>query len=494
MRIAIVGGGVVGLCCAVEAAATGMDVVLLDHPADPHGSATLAAGAMLGVIGEVTADELRRVGDGAATRAKAAALWPPLLEALGSVGPAPRVGAGGTFVVATRERDRAHLDAMQAEAARLAVAADEVSWPDLPSWVHPDGRSPLATLWVDDGWIDPRPLAEALHRWLDRHRVDRRSGEVVRCTGDRDRVTGVELADGSVVSADVVLLCAGVATTSILAASGLHDVVPAVVGGKGVSLRVRATPALPSVVRTPNREFACGVHAVPAADGTTVLGATNRVSSDPSVMGAARLSEIGHVLDAIGRDLHAGFGTADLVSVQYGHRPTSVDGRPLAGASEVPGLAVATGTGRNGVLLAPLLARWAIAEAAGETVLENQFGLEGRAAHLSRSRGAVEQLLAGSGDDLVDWLLDADGRLRATERQTLTRFLGVALSALLGDCGREEVTHARTLLAAMPIAEAIPEVFLRLAGELPWMAEHAGGGPDSAPIAGASAHRSRGLG
>lgn len=493
MRVVVVGGGVVGLCCAVEATQAGMDVLLLDHVGHSGGSASLAAGAMLGVIGEVTADELRCDPDEPATRAEAARLWPPLCELLASVGPAPRIGSGGSFVVATRAKDLAHLKAMKAEAGRLRIGNEDVGVEDLPVWFRRPGYAPLATLWVDEGWIDPRTTMEAIRGWLDQNGVDRREGQVVRCTRDGDSVTGVELLDGATVSGSVVL-SAGVATTGILEASGLGDVAPRVVGGKGVSLRVRGGLALPTVLRTPNREFACGVHAVPASDGTTLLGATNRVSSDPAVMGAARLSEIGHILDEVRRDLHPGFGAADLVAVGHGHRPTSVDGRPLAGASEVPGLALATGTGRNGVLIAPLIARWVVAEVAGQAVPENRYGLEGRAARVRQAAEAAPELLARSGDDIVDWLVGDDGRLGAVERHMLARVLEVVLPAALGGGQSKQVARARELLDAMPIPEALPEMLLHLAGSLPGMAASVGGGTDSARAASAPAHRSRRVG
>jgi glycine oxidase len=59
---------------------------------------------------------------------------------------------------------------------------------------------------------------------------------------------------------------------------------------------------------------------------------------------------------------------ADLGIIRVGHglRPVSADGMPYVGASAIPGLALATGHGREGIIHAPLAGEAIAALAAGE--------------------------------------------------------------------------------------------------------------------------------
>ena len=94
-------------------------------------------------------------------------------------------------------------------------------------------------------------------------------------------------------------------------------------------------------------------YVVPRADGSLVLGATSEEQGFDTTVTA----------DGVFRLLEAAYevlpdvAELELVSARAGLRPATRDNRPVIGASATPGLAWATGHGRNGVLLAPLTAR-----------------------------------------------------------------------------------------------------------------------------------------
>ena len=92
---------------------------------------------------------------------------------------------------------------------------------------------------------------------------------------------GVHTRASGLVAAAQVVLATGAHTNELLARSGLAGLLPPLLGGRGVSVLVRATDPTPGCVRTPNRAFACGLHVVPRADGMTYLGATNRLTTTP---------------------------------------------------------------------------------------------------------------------------------------------------------------------------------------------------------------------
>ena len=111
-----------------------------------------------------------------------------------------------------------------------------------------------------------------------------------------------------------------------------------------------------SVIRTPNRAFACGLHCVPRGDGVLYLGATNIISERPKQQ--ALISDVQFLLDCAVDQLNLDLHDAEIISIQVGNRPIPADGFPLIGECCIKGLWLATGTYRDGLHQSPLLARY----------------------------------------------------------------------------------------------------------------------------------------
>ena len=122
---------------------------------------------------------------------------------------------------------------------------------------------------------------------------------------------------------------------------------------KGQILRLRLPPELPQLERTVRGVVqGASIYLVPRSDGELVVGATvEERGADTSVTAGAVYSlcrDAQLVVPAVAE--------AELVEASAGLRPGSHDNSPYVGATEVPGLLVATGHYRNGILLAPLTA------------------------------------------------------------------------------------------------------------------------------------------
>ena len=167
---------------------------------------------------------------------------------------------------------------------------------------------------------------------------------------------GVHTRGAGLVAVGQVVLATGAHTYELLARSGLTRLLPPLLAGRGVSVLVHATDPAPGCVRTPNRAFSCGLHVVPRADGTTYLGATNRLTTTPEAQSGPQLSELDDLIGGCVRELDRRLRRAEVVSMSVGHRPVTPDRLPLVGRTAEPWLLVATGTWRNGVVLAPLIA------------------------------------------------------------------------------------------------------------------------------------------
>ncbi|GAA0910697.1 hypothetical protein GCM10009558_098870 [Virgisporangium aurantiacum] len=175
---------------------------------------------------------------------------------------------------------------------------------------------------------------------------------------DAGRATGLALADGTRISGDQVVLACGAATQRLI--DGVDDLnvrIPRLVHGHGVSVVVRTaagTPPARSVLRTPNRSFACGLHLVPRSSGTVYLGATNAIHFDePAGPG---IDDVTFLLGCAVHQLDRRLRVASVERLQSGSRPASFDGFPLIGETSLAGLWLASGTYRDGLHLSPLVA------------------------------------------------------------------------------------------------------------------------------------------
>jgi len=182
--------------------------------------------------------------------------------------------------------------------------------------------------------------------------------EAVAVCVEGGRAAGVELRSGEVLRADHVVLAAGARSLALL--DHLEDLrhrIPPMVSGYGVSTLLKTEDGkLPStVLRTPNRAFACGLHAVPRADGVIYVGATNIISEQPRRHAA--VGDLQFLLGCAVDQLHTNLSESALLAVQVGNRPVPADGFPLIGSGGVDGLWLATGTYRDGLHQSPLLAQ-----------------------------------------------------------------------------------------------------------------------------------------
>jgi len=341
-----VGGGVIGRSGAWRAARAGLRVAVVD-PATDDGASWVAAG-MLAPVTEAHFGEERLV----ALLVEGASRWPGFADELeADAGTEIGYRRCGTVLVALDASDRAVADDLLALQHSLGLEATRLSGRqcrELVPALAPGVRGGAVV--PGDHQVDNRRLLGALGEALARAGVSTVRGTVRAVTrGPGGRATGVVLADGSVLGAGSVVLCAGAETPGI---AGLPPgTLPPVRPVKGHVVRLRGgLRLLDRTVRGLVRGRPC--YLVPREDGSVVLGATSEERGfDRSVQAGAV-----HALLDDARALVPGIDELELVACQAGLRPGSPDNGPSVGWSAVPGLAVATGHYRNGILLAPLTA------------------------------------------------------------------------------------------------------------------------------------------
>lgn len=351
-KIAIVGGGVIGLALAWRLAEDGAEVVVFDA-GDAVPAATRAAAGMLSPAFEYGAGALADpMFDLCLAGLRRWRQFAPALEAASGMSLDYR--PGGVLGLAFDGAEAAHFADIVAsatlrggEARILNGAAARRREPAISSDV-------VAALWApEDAQVDPRLVSAALRRAV------KRAGGVLADA----RVRAVAAADGSAAQivldagateiADAVVLAAGFAAADI----ELPVPAPPVFPVKGEAFAVRAEgEGLRSVLRGP------GAYLCPKADSRIVIGATQApharaLGPDPAAIAKLR-AEAGRIAPFI----------ADCPELERwaGLRPATPDAAPILGRDPrgPDNFFLALGHYRNGVLLAPETAAHLAAEIA----------------------------------------------------------------------------------------------------------------------------------
>lgn len=354
--VVVVGGGVIGLSGAWQAARAGLDVAVVD-PDPGHGS-TWAAAGMLAPVAEAHFGEESL----AALNVDAVRAWPAfarLLEA--SSGLPVHFRPDGTLLVAGDPSDRAATDRVLAFHQAIGLAAERLgarACRDAEPLLAP-GISGGVDL-PDDHQVDNRAVVGALVAACRSAGVDLVADDVASVDVAGGRVGGVTLGGGGRLVATVVVLAAGSRSGAL---PGLPDHVrPPVRPVRGITVRLHAGTGVPRLRRTV-RALVHGrtCYLVPRDDGGLVVGATmEERGEDVSVP----LGGLADLLDDA-RTVVPALDEYAVVETASGLRPGSPDNGPLVGATAVEGLLVATGHFRNGILLAPLTATEIAGLAAG---------------------------------------------------------------------------------------------------------------------------------
>ncbi len=337
----IVGAGITGLSIGFRAAQMGLEVLVLERD-DPADGASAVAAGMLAPVTEATFGEEKLLGLNLA----GAARWPSFAQELGAAANQPiDLLTSGTLHLATNRDQAAELERLYGYQKSLDLQVERLTagaCRELEPALHPSIRAGI--LAREDRAVEPRRVIRALEKSLHAAGGTLRTGSSVRSirTGDHPAVT---LEDGAVLAAGTVVLAAG-------CWSGLIDGVPKPVAAalrpvKGQILRLRHRPDHPvlltHVLRTEE------VYLVPRADGEVVVGASVEEKGFDTTATAGGVFEL---LRSAG-EVIPGVRELQLAEVNVGLRPGSPDNAPLLGTA-APGLVVAAGHFRNGILLAPI--------------------------------------------------------------------------------------------------------------------------------------------
>ena len=335
--VVVVGGGIMGCACAWELARRGASVILFERSI-PGAEASSAAAGILGATVEAKHDgPLARLG------AASMRLYPAFVRELTrQTGIDPEYRECGVLEVDFRRRA-----GRRTERPALARSGSRVVEGRALRRLEPSLSPRLVSgvLHPRDARVDPRLLLRALRIAAARDGVVFRTGAYVRRVVTKgERAAGIALDDGEIVRAKHVVVAAGSWTTLV---EGTGLAAGAVVPARGQIVEVETPePLLGRVV------FGSRAYLVPRDDGRVLVGSTLEF------VGYRREVTAGAVHALLGEAIRLvpALANAELRSSWSSFRPYTKTELPLIGKSAIPGLVLATGHYRNGILLAPITA------------------------------------------------------------------------------------------------------------------------------------------
>jgi glycine oxidase len=338
VKVVIVGGGIMGMSVAIDLATLGDDVTVLEKSI-PGAEASSAAAGML-------APQLEVLGPGPLLELclRSRELYPDWVRRLQAL---TEVDVGyrecGTLEVASSEEHCSELDATCRWQRNLGLECellDDAAVRRLEPQLAP---SHGALHLPEDHQVDPPRLMRALPIAAARVGARIRRGQVNGLVEEGGRICGVDV-DGDRLEADAVVIAAG-SWSSLVPGARIAPRTVLPMRGQMLELHTR----LPVLERT---VAGGGVYLVPRADGRLVAGSTQElVGFDKSVTAGGVAGILSGALK-----LCPALAGAELHATWAGFRPWTEDALPVMGAGPLPGLWLATGHFRNGILLAPITA------------------------------------------------------------------------------------------------------------------------------------------
>ena len=338
--VVVAGGGLIGLAVAWRCAQRGLAVTVVDEA--PGTGASYAAAGMLAPVTEASYGEEALL---ALCRASLERFPAFVTEVQAASGIDVGLRTAGTMVVGFDADDMRALEDLHAYQDELGLAVERLTPREArrrePS-LTPRLRGALAV--AGDHSVDGRSLHAALLTAAESAGVRLLRSQIAALRVADGRATGLRLVDGSEVRGDAVVLALGARSASLPGVPAI-DVRPV----KGQILRLRgATGLLEGTVRALVRGR--HVYLVPHAEDRLVIGATVEDRGfDPTVTAGAVHDLLRDAIEVV-----PGVTELELVETLARWRPGTSDNAPLLGPAAMPGLVLATGHYRHGVLLTPI--------------------------------------------------------------------------------------------------------------------------------------------
>lgn len=314
--VIVVGAGLIGVSIALELGDRGAEVLVLDR-GEPGVESSSAAAGMLAASDPETPVLLR------ALAAESARMFPEYVRKI-----------EGLSEKSADFRRQGGIEIT--EHSPLPASYRKLTWEELRNIEPSLETEGLPAYFIEEDSVDPALLMQAVLCAAARRRIEIRGHSEVREIRRQNNRAAVTTASEQL-DTKTVIDCRGAWSGSPVRPRK----------GQALYLRPQRQGALEHVLRAP------GVYLVPRSAGKIFAGATvEDVGFDKSVE-----PEIIVQMHRAAARWVPELASAEVISSWAGLRPGTPDNLPLLGPTDVPGVFIASGHFRNGILLAPVTAR-----------------------------------------------------------------------------------------------------------------------------------------
>lgn len=350
----VVGGGIIGVSLAFELRRRGQSALVLDRQ-EPGREASWAAA---GTISPAPDHESHGI---AALGCESYRLYPEFAAAIEETsGESAGFHPDGAMELFLDDDGEAARDRRLKEIQSFGISAEAISLDEANLREPAIGRATRAALWIqDEAHLDPRVITHVAIVAALKVGVEMRGNNDVisvlaeqgRCSGvfvadaERNRAGGLAVRTGEKIAARNVVIAAGWRSGDI---GGVEPYAPTTpVRGQMVALgKVSGAPR--TILRSNLGYMA------PREDGRTVVGSTLEIGTTEKRTTPAGIQKI----LAAALTMAPALANAPILETWAGVRPDSPDHLPIIGPTNVEGLFIATGHYLNGMLLAPVTAKY----------------------------------------------------------------------------------------------------------------------------------------
>ncbi|MEO6588130.1 MAG: glycine oxidase ThiO [Pyrinomonadaceae bacterium] len=343
-EVSIIGGGVIGLSIARELCKKGFNKITIIEKGIIGKESSYAAAGMLAVQAETNQPDAFFEFCNESNK-----LYPNFSQELfNETGVDIELDREGTLYLAFNERDEKELRARYGWQKKAGLTVEKLSAVEthkLEPFVSPEIRGSL--YFPNDWQVENRKLIQALEKYAEFKNIEiRENTEIKTLLIENGKIIGAE-TDTEKFHAEIVVLTTG-AWTSLI--KGAKFALPEVKPIRGQIIEFQTAKRLfQKVIYSPRG------YLVPRADGRILVGATvEDTGFDKTISDAAA-----DFLRENAQEIAPNLINLVIHDQRVGLRPFAADGLPILGQIEnVENLFIATAHYRNGILLAPMTAKF----------------------------------------------------------------------------------------------------------------------------------------
>ena len=363
----IVGNGSIGMAIANDLSreASLSFKISIFGKKDRTGSASLAAGAMINVFGEIEYDTLK--SNAGMTKfkmlLKSKDLWLNHVKYLKSKINTKLKLNKGTFILNNSSADELDDKNFQAIEDSLKMFKEKFTYvksSDIKGYDPKQRSRSFKNLYIpNERFISSaKDLLDSYDKILeDKKNVSFKNNLISRIIINNNRKVVIDEKGNKFECKYLIISSGSYANKLIKQIKKIHKKIPDLFFGTGNAVIASSDNNIipDSVVRTPNRGMACGLHIVPLNKNHIYIGASNRIADFPN--NRPLISTVMTLQNSLIKEINQAYGNLKIKKICVGHRPTTSDTFPILGETSIKGLYITTGTKRDGLSMSLFIAK-----------------------------------------------------------------------------------------------------------------------------------------